>query len=244
MSTQSDSKVAMLYQLCQQENPYQELDCFRKEWEAHRKDVALHSYRLDRKVWIDRCIFFGFSFFFLLLGAIVYFQTNNWACAAYFSNCQAVKAIACAICLVLSAIAFWVGSIICAKKHVVNDLVSKTKKNLARWYRQKLAELRFHLLRSEERKRLTLYFKQAYHQALDHVIDSQDEAFRLIDHITHWPNLTAEEQENLLNQTLLELNDKMHNVVNRFKGQSSARNLADEHLHYQALLPEGCVHNL
>lgn len=223
--SESDVKIATLYQISQQETPYQELEIFRRDWEAHRKDATLHSYRLDRKIQIDRLIFFGFSIFFFLLGVMIFFKTANWACAAYFSNCQSVKAIACTLCLILSASAFWVGAKLCARKHSINELASKAKQDLTRWYRQKRAELRLHAADSEENKRVGLFFKQTYHKALDLILESKDEALRLIDHIAHWPGLTLSERETLFSQTLFELNDKINQSLNRLK-QISVKNPA------------------
>lgn len=213
----SDMKVATLHHLSQQESPYQELDTFRRDWEAHRKGATLTSYRLERKVQIDRLIFFGFSVFFFLLGAIIYLKSPNWACAAFFSNCQAIKSTASAFCLILSAVAGRIGVKLCPKKQQVDELTSKAKKNLRRWYKQKKSELRVYAFDGDERKRFCLFLKQAYHHSLDLIIESRDDSLRLIDHITHWPELTALERETLFSQTLFELNDTISQRMCFFK---------------------------
>lgn len=225
--TKSDIKVATLYHISQNESPYQELETFRRDWDAHRKDAVLHSYRLERKIQMDRLIFFGFSVFFFFLAAMIFFKTANWACAAYFSNDQAVKAIACSMSLILSVTAFWIGASLCSKKHSINELVSKAKQNLLRWYQQRKAEARIHATHSEERKRISLSFKQIYHRTLDLVLESKEEALRLIDHIAHWPELTSAERETLFSQTLFELNDKINRSLDGLK-QISVESLAGE----------------
>lgn len=217
--TKSDIKVTELYQNHNQNSPYQALDGFRQEWNSYRKNAKIRFRGLNRKVLIDRCIFFGFSFFFLTLSGIIFFKTTNWACSLYFTNCQAVKAVTCILCLILSVAAFWTGNTICAKKHAVNDLASKTNKKLARSYRQKQINLSLLDNNPTKKKESELLLKQTYHQVRDRVIESKEEAFRLLDRIIHWPSLEPTSRENLLDQTILELNDKLKEIANSYNQQ-------------------------
>lgn len=201
------------------ETPYKDLDSFRQQWNELKKDPDFNAKRLNQKIWWDRCLFFGFSLFFLLLGTIIFFKTPNWTCNVFFNDCYTVKTMICVFCLVLSSIAFWTGYKICPKKHAVNDLVGKAKKNLSRLYSYRQSELTF----SADKKQLAIYYKQAYHYAKDKIQEGKEEAFRLIDNISRWPALDNSSREHLLNQTILELNDKLNKIIVTFKATSQTQ---------------------
>ena len=104
-----------------------DIDFFRRSISLHYQ----HAYATQKwQNWIYRLIFFAFGLLFLILGAIIFFKTANFACGIYFKNCTLVKNSVNTLCLFLSLGAFAIGYHIHPKKEAIQYLIGKVEREL------------------------------------------------------------------------------------------------------------------
>jgi hypothetical protein len=104
-----------------------DIDFFRRSISLHYQ----HAYATKKwHNWIYRFIFFGLGILFLVLGAIIYFKTINFACGFYFKNCMLVKNGVNTLCLLLAGSSFGIGYKIHPERDAIHYLIGKVEREL------------------------------------------------------------------------------------------------------------------
>ena len=110
----------------------------------------------------------------------------------------------------LSAAAFGIAYCIRTEREAKNQLIKRAKRKLKRILYKKMA--------------LCENYKQLRHEyaaALDKVSESKETAILLFQQISYYHNLSYSEKAVLFNQAILELNDRLHTIINKFQKASS-----------------------
>jgi hypothetical protein len=99
-----------------------------------RRSISFHYQHAYAKKkwqnWVYRFIFFGFGLLFLVLGAMIFFKTVNFACGFYIKNCTLVKNGINLLCLLLAGGAFAIGYKIHPEKDAIQYLMGKVEREL------------------------------------------------------------------------------------------------------------------
>lgn len=102
--------------------------------EFFRQSISLHyqhAYATNKwQNWVYRFIFLALGLLFLVLSAIIFFKTVNFACGFYFKNCTLVKNSINLLCLLLSGSAFAIGYKIQPEKDAIQYLIGKVEREL------------------------------------------------------------------------------------------------------------------
>jgi len=195
---------------------YMELNLFRRQIEVALNGPHHEPYQaMQKKANMYRLIFLGLSLLFLALGLLIYQHSINWTSyVVIFSNFQTAKIVMCTICLLLSGASFVVSWSIRPEKEASHQLIRRAKNKLARAYTRHQTESPFST--GENRKRYNA-LKHTYHRALDKISESKEATWLLFEHIRKARSIASEERVKLYNQAILELNDSLHAIINRFQ---------------------------
>lgn len=198
---------------------YPELESFRRQLEHTKTSFKHKPYTSQkRKVMHYRAIFFAFGFLFLLLGMIVHYKTSILASSLLFGNIATLKFVMSAICLLLAGSAFVFSILMRTDKEVANRLIAHAKRKLKRAYERKWIELGvkpFFLFSKERRPVLTL--KQHYRDARVKIHDHREEVFSLLQQVSNSMEIDPKTRENLYNQAMCELNEKLALTIQSFQ---------------------------
>lgn len=188
--------------------------------DPHRNsmDIYLKLYRQNKKQsHIYKMIFYFLSLLFFTLGAVVYFNTTNWACSLYFTNCAFIKIYTYSLCLVFSITTLGISFFIRPERETVSYLFTRMKRTLKLLYKRRKIDIGFILDLSPETRKKRLSFRDHYDQALEKMEEQKDLAIHLLEGITHAPHYDLSTKEELIYQALAELQHKLNGVLHSFK---------------------------
>ena len=193
-------------------NEYAILNQFRNETKV---DVVHKPYEhMLKHALIYRSIFIGLGSLFFFLGLYISEQSINWfSYTLLFAHSLNAKNIVFAICLILSIAAFGLNFIVSAEREALRQLIKRTKRKLERIYNKQnlLLELSGNPSDLKRSKKL----KKVYEDTLHKLEELEDSSKILFSQIAR--SNTKECSFKLFNQALLEVNDDLHIVVNKFK---------------------------
>lgn len=198
--------------------PYSELHEFRSQIESEKSGPHHRPYEAFKKqALLYRLAFWGISGLFVILGALLYFQRLNWSCDILFTNCHTLKIVAYVFCTVLTTSSFVIGAMIKPEREAAGDLAKRAHLKLKRMYKRKVAEIGMkNSLTFAKRYKATTALQTALHDYQEKIEHSLEIVFSLFKHIG-----TAEHAKQtrpqLYNQAILELNDKLHHMIQAFR---------------------------
>lgn len=202
---------------------YIELNKFRQKIEEERSGPHHQPYQAGRKkTIIYRTIFYSLGLLFLFLCIFIYTQTMNWSGSLIFVNYTATKMTMCVFTFILSLAACILGQLIKTEKEAANQLIHRAQNNIRRILAYKKAEYgltRFFSFGKQFRKHVAA--KEAFHDAWEKIRDSKRVTYALLEQISQTKGLDNLAIENLFNQTILELNDKLNIIIAEFKKELS-----------------------
>lgn len=198
---------------------YIELNKFRQKIEEEKAGPHHQPYRAGRKkALFYQSIFFTLGFLFLFLCLFMYTQSMNWSGSLFFVNYTATKITLCSFTLVLAFTAFVLGYSIKTEKEAANQIIHRAQNKLIRIFAYKRAEFgmnRFFSFAHHFKKHLVA--KQAFHDSWEKIRESKKVTYALLEQISRTKGLDSTMMETLFNEAILELNDKLHIVIQEFK---------------------------
>lgn len=153
---------------------------------------------------IYQLIFFGLSLLFFSLGAIVYFNTTNWACSVYFQNCVFIKSSIYMSCLIFGIICGGLSYFLKPEIDSIYLIVKKAEKKLKELYKREVSAVPF-------------FNKQTYYQSIDKIRDQKEKTIHLIERINTSKTIKRDEKEDLIHEALLELQNILNGILKSFK---------------------------
>lgn len=192
-------------------NKYIELNNFRQKIEEEKRGLHHRPYLAGKKkAQAYRMIFSCIGLAFLFIFAFVYHQSANWSYLLIFDNWFVPKHMLCGACLILSAISFGICYSLRAEKEAVQQLVSRAHRKLKRSFAHKKAEI------GKSSSHKMLVFRQAFHEAWEKINDSREVTIHLFEQIANESRRNMKAKEELFNQAILELNDKLQHILQKF----------------------------
>jgi len=116
--------------------------------------------------------------------------------------------------MLLSGASFAISWGIRPEKEAAHQLIRRAKNKLTRAYSRHQTESPFSM--GEGKKRYNA-LKHTYHRALDKISESKEATWLLVEHIRKASSIESEERVRLYNQAILEFNDSLHAIINRFQ---------------------------
>lgn len=198
---------------------YIELNQFRQKIEEQRIGPHHQPYQAGRKKAIFyRSTFLGLSFLFVFLSVFMYTQSMNWSGTLFFVNYTATKFTLCAFTSLLAMIAFVMAATIKTEKEATNQMVQRAQSKIRSILAYKRAEYGTKNLSSfSQNFKKYILARQAYHDTLDKIRESKKITYALLEQISYTPGLEKQVIEKLFNEAILELNDKLHVLIQNFK---------------------------
>ncbi|MBA3722365.1 MAG: hypothetical protein H0W88_08180 [Parachlamydiaceae bacterium] len=169
---------------------------------------------------LHKIIFFGLSFIFFTLAAIVFFNTTNWACSLYFSNCAFIKAAIYTLCLLLSSFTFSIGYFAKPERDTAYYLFHKMERKLKGLYKKRRSEIGFLFSFNEDNRIKKVIFKQGYNQALERMREQKEKTLHVLERITSSIEHGIHEKEELVNHCLSDMHQSLSNIIQSFKQKS------------------------
>lgn len=191
-----------------QVDAYTDLNRFRSQIEVEKSGPHHKPYEaMVQHTMTYRLVFSGIGVLFLLLALLVHQHSINWfSYAIIFSSFHTAKTVVGSFCLMLSAAAFAIAYFIRIEREAKNQLIRRAKLKLRRILRKKIAA-------SDNSNQL----KHEYSIALDRMNESNETTVLLFQQIYHYHSLSPSERAILFNQSILELNDRLHQIINKFQ---------------------------
>lgn len=199
---------------------YADLDFFRQQIEESKAGLHHQPYTNNKKnTSFYKTIFLGFAVLFFMLGVITMAIPSALGCGFFFSSCTFLKTILVTMCTFLSLSSLIFALKMRAEKEAVAYCVRKTKAHVAAIYARKQVRMGIKsIFAMMGKKRLqALALKQMYHEINDKINDKKDETLHLVHRIATAETLTSQEKEDLLNQAIEELNDKLQLLTHTFR---------------------------
>lgn len=218
------SNYALLVGLCHQQqsvarvsNRYPDLYRFRQQIEEAQEGPHHQPYQARRKkTAIYRTIFFTIGFLFICLFGATYTQNMSWTSSLFFENSILPKILLYTLCLGLAFFSFTLGLSIRTEKEAVTNLIHRAQKKLKGTYVRKLARLNVKMQGSvDEQIKASQSIKEIYRDTWEKILESQEVALTLMGEISQAKNI--ESPVDLFNQAILELNDRLNFLIQRFK---------------------------
>lgn len=199
---------------------YEELNEFKLQIEDVIKPYHVHK----RNAINYRLIFWLIGLVFINLMFITYFQNTNWFCGLYFFNCSFMRLSLSGICGIFAIAALTLGIHIRAEREAVGQLLRKVKQKITLIYSQQCSKRGL-------RRFLSLFkacpqiagVKRAYHDAIEKIHEIKEHTLHLMYHIVQARGLDRTSKEQLLNQALLEMQDRLEAVVRKFDNFSCCK---------------------
>jgi hypothetical protein len=208
-------------------NPYSELQLFKQQIDIHH--VTLRPFTSHKKkIKIYRIIFLTLAAFYFLCGLIFFYKlspyTSNFLLGSYSFL---VKNGVCAFCALATLFSIGTGLFLNAEKEATHFSYKKARAKLKEIYYHNLAKigLKRFLYFGENRRKIT-DFIHLYHESLDRLHFHKDDTTHLIERINTSESLDLIKRELLLNHALLEMEEKMNDVIHRFKSPDNLRLLS------------------
>lgn len=180
--------------------PYQKLHHFREEKEQQPYQAR------QKKVLLYRMIFGCIGCVFLALFGLAYMQTSS---SLFFISGAIPKISICTITILFALIAFSIGISIRTEKEAIANLAHRAQRKLKRIYLRKISQLNEDLIRL------------AYHDTVEKILEAKEASLTLVNEIAQTKNSSMEMSIELFNQAILELNDRLTFLINRFKNDPS-----------------------
>lgn len=192
---------------------YEALHIFRREMDVQRSGQQHKPYQaMIKKSVIYRLIFMSLGALFFFLMAFIWGHSINWLPYSYiFSNSQTAKNVMLTFCFLLSCKSFGMCLLISPEKEALHSFTKRTKKKLLHIYKKERLVL-------EERKASDLEFKklnEIYYEMLDKITESKNATKMLLYGILKIKD--HKKMVRLVNEALLETNDHLNTIVNRFR---------------------------
>lgn len=190
------------------ENP--DLNDFKKQLDH------LPYYIHKKNVFKYRIIFVSLGLLFIGLALFVFLEKTSWFCNMLFTNCYLVQASLSGLCLLLSATAMCIAYHIRPEKEAVQHLAQRAKQRITKIYSQKCPHFGFGwllILRGDKQAATLL---KAYHDAADKLHELKTSTLALVRHVANSQHLDFHNKEQLFNQALLELKEKLNWIVRSF----------------------------
>lgn len=202
---------------------YVELHKFRQKIEEEKIGPHHLPYQAGRKKTITyRTIFYGLGLLFLFLCIFMYTQSMTWAGSLIFVNYTATKMTLCVFTFILALAACIFGHSIKTEKEAANQLIHRAQSKIRRVLSYKKAEFgltRFLSFGRQFKKHMAA--KEAFHDTWEKIRESKKITYALLEQIANTKGLDNQALEELFNQTILELNDKLHLIITEFKKKLS-----------------------
>lgn len=192
---------------------YSDLNQFRQQIEVEKSGPHHKPYEaMHKQAFRYRLIFLGIGILFILLGLLVYQHSINWlSYSLIFSSFHTAKTVAYGICFLFAFFAFGIAYSIRAEREAQNLLIKRAKRKLTRILRKK-TPLRWVAIGKQYHP-----IKCAYDRALDKIQESKEVATLLFQQISYSHHLNPNQKAILFNQAILELNDRLHHIINKFQ---------------------------
>jgi hypothetical protein len=199
---------------------YSELDLFREHIEWHKHSLPQTFINLTkRKVIAYKLIFLGLALLFFALAFFVCMKTFALPLTYFLqSSFSIAKNLVCLFCTIASFTSLYIFSTLNTDQEIINHLTRKTYRDLWKFYSRKKIEggiRSFFDFRPNCQK--TLLLNQIYQEASDKIYDLQEEIPHLFQIITQASHINQRQKELLYNQVILEMNDKLQNILFQFK---------------------------
>jgi hypothetical protein len=197
---------------------YLELELFKQQLQGG-DDSPDHTYAISQeKVRRYRTIFFGIGVLFFFLTALI-FRQNMLIFSVFFGNIGLLaKGFLGGISLALGLCAAIFGYSLCIAKEAGHHLASKTKRKLLKLYGRKRLEQGlqgFFSIGQNYTKYTAL--KHEYRHAIELVEEQREITTYLLRKIQKYGTVEASYRELLFNQALAELNDRLKEILHKFK---------------------------
>jgi hypothetical protein len=208
-------------------NSYPELQLFRQQIDVHtthQRPFTVHK----QKINTYKFVFAALSLFYFTRGAVFFFKlspyTTNFLIGSYSFL---IKNAICILCLLASCISIALVFFLNAEKEAARMIYQKAGKKLKDLYHHNMSKigLKRYISYGEGRQKL-IRFKEIYHEALDKLHHYRDETNALIERITTSDSLDANRRELLLNHSLLEMDEKMKDIIQGFKSPDNLKLLS------------------
>jgi len=203
---------------------FTELEQFRHTAEESGIDIHHQPYhRKKKQVLTYRAIFLGLGILFLILTLIVIFMTHQlpWLEHVWTLSFTTTKSFVAFVGIILTLFSLWLAYSLRTEKEAAIHIFHKASHKLTQIYAQKhlKADLtRFSWFGSSYTRFNAL--KQEYRMAQRELEEQKDQTLFLLGHINNNDAISLEQKEQLFNQALLELKDKLQGVLRKFKNGS------------------------
>lgn len=199
---------------------YADLDLFRQQVEESKAGLHHQPYT-NRKKQTGRYkwVFLGFSLLFFVFALVTIGIPSAIGCGFFFSSCTLLKGIIVTISTTLSLSALLMGLSLRAEKEAIASLVGKAKAHLTAIYARKQTRMGirgfFSLIGAHRHAAIAL--RQMYREIHDLINDKKEETLHLVSRIATAETLHDQEKEDLLNQAIEELHDKLQHILHGFR---------------------------
>lgn len=199
---------------------YNELDIFRQQIEQSKAGMHHQPYTNSKKgVMQYRLIFCGLGLLFILLSVLSLYVSSAISFGLFLHTSAFLKSGLFSTSILLSFCSFILALTIRTEREAVLHCVRKAKAILNTIYSRKRIRLgikRFFALFGPQRQRAQA-LKHIYHEIYDRISDKKEEALHLVHRIATSHTLDESEKEDLLNQALEELNEKLMVLTHNFR---------------------------
>lgn len=203
-----------------QQQRYADLDLFRQQVEESKAGLHHQPYTSKKKDTTRyKGIFFGFALMFFFFTVITIAIPSAVGCGFLFSSCTFLKGIIVTISTALSLSALLLALSLKAEKEAIVSLARKAKAHLAAIYARKQTRMGIKGLFPlfGKHRHAALGLRQTYQEMSDSINDRKEETLHLVHRIATAETLPAQEKEDLLNQAIEELQEKLQHLVHSFR---------------------------
>lgn len=170
-------------------------------------DSTDHNFIYQSKInRIYQWIYFAFGLFFMLLGLVVLYKTNNWAGALHFQRFELVKTFTYSFCFLLSLGALGLTYAMKSDEEITEDIISVFKKKLERVYRDLCSMNANHP-----------QFSQFYQETKEKIERKKKKTLQRLLLIKQASTLDYQAKEQLCHEIYHDLQTKLRNVLHYFR---------------------------
>jgi hypothetical protein len=198
---------------------YTDLEFFRQQIEESKAGLHHQPYTNQKRATKKyQWTFFSFAFLFFALTLITVFIPSAVGCGFLFSSCTLLKGGIVTVSGFLSLSALLVALALKIEKEAIYTRIKKAKAHLAAIYVRKQVRLgiKKRLFFTSNRE-IAITLKHMYQETYDLINDKKEETMHLVNRIVTAETLQPEEKEDLLNQALEELHDKLQHLLHQFR---------------------------
>lgn len=201
---------------------YPELHLFKSQIELDGNGPLHKPYSSAKaSVLLYRAIFLSIGVLYFFLGIFLYSKSLTWTCSLLFGSSFLVKALLCSVCAASSLYCIVLGFLLKPEREAVKKVYRQSKARLLSTFERKALShgiKGYYLYGKEYRRALAL--RQTYNEAAEKMHEHKDEANLLVQRIAGSNTFDEAQKEELFNQAILELKDKLDNIICNFKDSS------------------------